>query len=151
MSDCRKSARRTLLPLLAGLLAGHVWAEMPRIDLSLGFYRVDAEVAANQADRKLGLMNRRAMAANRGMLFVFPAADRHCMWMRNTLIPLLVAFIDRDGRILNVEEMQANTDDAHCASALATFALEMNQHWFSDKGFKAGTTIRGLDKAPAPR
>ena len=151
MSDCRKSVRRTLLPLLAGLLTSDVWAEMPRVDLSLGFYRVDAEVAANQADRELGLMNRRAMAANRGMLFVFPAADRHCMWMRNTLIPLSVAFIDRDGRILNIEEMQANTDDAHCASAPATFALEMNQRWFSDKGLKAGTTIRGLDKAPTPR
>ena len=148
MGDWKKSALRVLLPLLASLAAVHSWAEMPRIDLAVGFYRVDAEVAANPADRRLGLMNRRNMAANHGMLFVFTQADRHCMWMRNTLLPLAVAFIDRDGRILNIEEMQPNTDDSHCASAPATFALEMNRRWFSDKGFKPGTMIHGLDSAP---
>ena len=143
---------RSLLGPLLFLAAPAVLAQqMPVMELRAGFHRIEAEVAANQPNRMQGLMHRKNMGANQGMLFVFPFADRHCMWMRNTLIPLSVAFIDRDGRILNIEEMQANTDDAHCASAPATFALEMNQRWFSDKGLKAGTTIRGLDKAPAPR
>ena len=148
-------ARKTTLFSLACALAwfsiNNACAEMPRIDLAIGLFRIDAEVAANQADRTLGLMNRRSMATNRGMLFVFANADQHCMWMRNTLIPLSVAFMDRDGRILNIENMQANTDDSHCASAPATFALEMNQHWFAEKELKTGMIIRGLDRAPAAR
>ena len=126
-------------------------AAMPRIELSAGIYRIDAEVAANQPDRSQGLMNRRNMAANQGMLFVFAQADQHCMWMRNTLLPLSVAFLDQDGRILNIENMMPQTDTSHCASAPAAYALEMTKGWFADKGLKPGMSIRGIDKAPPAR
>ena len=62
-------------------------AEMPRMELSAGFHRIEAEVAANDANRMQGLMFRKTLAANQGMLFVFSQQDRHCMWMRNTLLP----------------------------------------------------------------
>lgn len=133
------------------LLAGPSSADMPRIDLTAGFHRIDAEVAADQSDRMQGLMQRRVMAANQGMLFVFPQAARHCMWMRNTFLPLSVAFLNEQGRILNIEDMQPQTEDNHCAAGEARFALEMNIGWFAAKGFKAGARIGGIERAPRPR
>jgi len=132
-------------------LAAPVSAQMPRIDLSAGFHRIEAEVAADQPNRMQGLMMRKSMPANQGMLFVFPHAERHCMWMRNTFLPLSVAFLDDQGRILNIENMQPQTENNHCAAAPARFALEMNRGWFADKGIKPGQRIGGLEKAPAPQ
>lgn len=126
-------------------------AQMPRMELNAGFHRIEAEVAADQADRMQGLMQRRSMAPQQGMLFVFPQAARHCMWMRNTLLPLSVAFLDEGGRILNIEDMQPQTEDNHCAAAPARFALEMNRGWFAARGLKPGARIGGVEKAPAPR
>ena len=124
---------------------------MPRMELTAGFYRIEAEVAANQNNRMLGLMHRRSMQANEGMLFVFPQEDRHCMWMRNTLLPLSVAFLDAAGRVLNIEDMAPQTEDNHCAAAPARFALEMNKGWFSSKGLKPGVRIGGVEKSPHPQ
>jgi uncharacterized membrane protein (UPF0127 family) len=133
------------------LISTHATAEMPRIELTIGFYRINAEVAADQANRMQGLMHRRNMPVHEGMLFVFPSAERHCMWMRNTFLPLSVAFLDNEGRILNIEDMQPQTENNHCATAPARFALEMNLGWFSSKGFKAGQRIGGIEKAPRPQ
>lgn len=137
----------SLSALLAPLPAA---AQLPRLDLTAGFYRIEAEVAADQSSRVQGLMNRRSMAANHGMLFVYAQAGRHCMWMRNTLLPLSVAFLDAEGRILNIENMQPETEDNHCAEQAASYALEMNRGWFSDKGIKPGMRIGGIDKSPRP-
>lgn len=138
--------------LLSSLLAGGAaLAQMPRMELTAGFYRIDAEIAADQDNRMQGLMHRRTMAANQGMLFVFPQAARHCMWMRNTFLPLSVAFLDEEGRILNVEDMQPQTEDSHCAAKPARFALEMNVGWFVSKGLKVGARIGGLEKTPRPQ
>ena len=137
-----------LITLLASTLAQ---AQMPRIELSASFHRIDAEVAADQQNRMQGLMNRRSMAANQGMLFVFTHPDRHCMWMRNTLLPLSVAFLDEQGRILNIEDMKPQTENNHCASSPARFALEMNQGWFASKGIKVGQRIGGIEKSPQPQ
>lgn len=142
---------KKLLLLLLGAVALAAHAEMPRLDLTAGMYRIDAEVAADQQDRMVGLMNRRSMPANQGMLFVFPQENTHCMWMRNTLMPLSVAFIDRDGVIINIEDMQPQTEDNHCARRPARYALEMNLGWFAQRGFAAGNKLLGLDKAPKPR
>ena len=140
---------RILLAISIAMVTFSVCAQMPRIDLTAGFHRIEAEVAANQSNRQRGLMMRERMAANHGMLFVFPLADRHCMWMRNTLLPLSVAFLDEQGRILNIEDMHPQTENNHCAVAPARFALEMNRGWFAGKGIKSGQRIGGLEKAPA--
>lgn len=141
----------SLLILALPLAAAPVAAEMPRIELTAGFHRIEAEVAGNDANRMQGLMHRRSMPKNQGMLFVFPEAGRHCMWMRNTYLPLSVAFLDDEGRILNIENMQPETEDNHCAARSARFALEMNVGWFSSKGIKPGALIGGVDKSLAPR
>lgn len=142
---------KKLLSLVLGFVAFAANAEMPHLDLTAGMYRIDAEVAADQQNRMVGLMNRRNMPANQGMLFVFPQDNTHCMWMRNTLIPLSVAFIDHDGVIINIEDMQPQTENNHCARRPARFALEMNLGWFAQRGFAAGNKLIGLDKAPPPR
>ena len=86
------------------------------------------------------------MAPNEGMVFVFEAPAGVCMWMKNTLLPLSVAFIDGDGKIVNIEDMQAQTLDSHCAKRQVRYALEMNLGWFKQKNIKPGTTIDGLPK-----
>lgn len=146
--------RQILTPLLlaAGLLLGAAArAEMPRMELTAGFHRIEAEVAANQDYRMQGLMQRSRLGAGQGMLFVFPMQQRHCMWMKNTLLPLSVAFLDEEGRIINIRDMQPQTEDNHCADAPARYALEMNQGWFATRGIKPGMKISGVQRAPAPR
>ena len=145
---------RNILAACGGLLlATVVWAQsvMPRTELTAGFYRIEAEVAANDQDRQTGLMNRKSMAQQQGMLFVFDQPNTYCMWMRNTLIPLSVAFLDEEGRIINIEDMQPQTEDNHCARRPARYALEMNIGWFAQRGVKAGTKLGGLGKAQGAR
>lgn len=136
----------SLVPMTAGFAA--TAADMPRLQLTAGIHVVQAEVAHTFETRARGLMFRKSMGANQGMLFVFQENATHCMWMRNTLIPLAVAFIDANGTILNVEEMQPQTENSHCAVRPAKYALEMNAGWFTQKGVRPGTQLGGIDKAP---
>ena len=146
-----RSLIQSFLVLATLISSGQAVADMPRMELTVGFHRIEAEVAADQTNRMQGLMQRRTMRPNQGMLFVFPQAERHCMWMRNTFLPLSVAFLDEEGRILNIENMQPQTEDNHCAAGAARFAREMKIGWFSDKGLKAGARIGGIERAPRPQ
>lgn len=111
---------------------------------NIGIHVIKAEIAATQAQRQIGLMNRQQMGQNEGMMFIFDRPNNHCMWMKNTLIPLSVAFIDNDGVIVNIEEMKPQTEVNHCASKPVRFALEMNAQWFKQKGIQPGSKISGL-------
>ena len=145
--------KRFLCVLLGAVLAGAAWGQQrfPRIELQAGFYRIEAEVAASDAQRQQGLMHRKELPAQAGMLFVFPQDNTHCMWMRNTLLPLSVAFVDAQGAIINIEDMQPQTENNHCARKPARYALEMNLGWFAQRGIKPGTRLGGMDKAPRPQ
>jgi uncharacterized membrane protein (UPF0127 family) len=112
--------------------------------LSAGMHLIKAEVAANDPERQQGLMYRDKMANNAGMVFVFDGPATQCMWMKNTLLPLSVAFIDANGRILNIEDMKPQTLDSHCSKGPVVYALEMNLGWFKQKNIKPGSTIEGL-------
>lgn len=105
---------------------------------------IKAEVADNEPEREQGLMFREKMAGNEGMIFDFEAPAGVCMWMKNTLIPLSVAFIDSSGKIVNIEDMQPQTTNSHCAKKPVRYALEMNQGWFRQKNIKPGSMIDGL-------
>ena len=114
--------------------------------LLAGIHLIRAEVAADPDDRAKGLMFRPRLGANQGMVFLFDAPAVQCMWMKNTLIPLSVAFIGDDGRVLNIAEMQPQTETSHCAAKPARYALEMNLGWFAKHGINAGAKITGLPK-----
>jgi uncharacterized protein len=135
---------RSFLLLLAAVPA--IVQAQPVIQLSAGMHLIRAEVAADMATRSRGLMFRKSLAPNAGMVFVFDEASQHCMWMKNTLIPLSVAFVDEAGIIINIEDMAPHTEDTHCAKRPARYALEMDRGWFASRGIKPGTKLGGIDK-----
>jgi uncharacterized membrane protein (UPF0127 family) len=140
---------RSAVAMLLLLAASAATAQaLPVVELTAGFHRIEAEVAHTQRGRMQGLMGRRGMAKQRGMLFVFDTPGKHCMWMKNTFIPLAVAFLDDNGRIVNIEAMQPKTENNHCAAQPVRYALEMNLGWFRQRGLGPGTTINGIARAP---
>jgi uncharacterized membrane protein (UPF0127 family) len=134
--------------LLLWLSAAAQAQQLPEVALSVNGHKLTAEVAHTDPARAQGLMHRRMLPENRGMLFVFPSAAQHAMWMMNTYIPLSVAFIDERGAIINIEDMKPHTQDAHPAAKPAKYALEMNRGWFSKRGIKPGARIEGIEQAP---
>lgn len=130
--------------LLGFARLGAAEGAMPLTELTAGMYRIEAEVAATPDHRMLGLMKRRSMPANHGMLFIFTEPQRHCMWMKNTLLPLSVAFLDEQGRILNIEDMKPQTEDSHYSKGPALYALEMRKGWFAERGIGPGATVSGI-------
>ena len=118
--------------------------ELPVVQLSAGMHLIRAEVAADYSSRGRGLMHRKSLAPNAGMLFVFDGAAIHCMWMKNTYIPLSVAFLDEKGAIINIADMQPHNEQSHCATRPALYALEMTQGWFAQRGIKAGARLGGI-------
>jgi len=141
-----------LLAFAATFAAGAVQAQEPAtaqpplrtVQLSAGIHVIHAEVADTDATRQRGLMFRKELEANDGMLFVFEQPDMQCFWMHNTPLPLSIAFIADDGTIANIADMAPQTDDTHCSKKPVRYALEMAQGWFTDHGISAGKKIDGL-------
>lgn len=117
---------------------------LPTVQLTAGIHVITAELAAKDPDRARGLMFRKGLPPNHGMLFIFERKEVHCMWMRNTLIPLSVAFIEDDGTIVNIEHMQPHDENTHCAKRPVRYALEMEQGWFGRKGVGPGSKLGRL-------
>ncbi|MBP6564529.1 MAG: DUF192 domain-containing protein [Burkholderiales bacterium] len=120
---------------------------LPITTIKVGPHPVAAEVAATPDQRTIGLMYRFSLPADHGMLFVFPEPQPLSFWMRNTYIPLSIAYIDVEGRILNVVEMAPRSDATHPSRGEALYALEMRKGWFADKGVGPGTRVTGLPPA----
>jgi uncharacterized membrane protein (UPF0127 family) len=146
-----RSVSAVVLAWMALLLALPARGELPVISLNAGIHVIRAEVANTFETRARGLMYRESLGSNQGMLFVFPVLERHCMWMKNTPLPLSVAFIDEAGEVVSISEMTPHTEDSHCAAKPARFALEMSKGWFAGKGIRAGARLQGLVKAPPPQ
>jgi uncharacterized protein len=112
------------------------------IPITIGAQEVTAELVTTPEQRQIGLMFREQMDANAGMLFVFPDEQPRSFWMRNTPLPLSIAFIDTDNIILNIEDMQPYDEQTfHMSRGAARYALEVNQGWFAQYGIKAGDRI----------
>ena len=120
---------------------------LPTTQLSAGMHLIKAQLATSPSQRQIGLMFRRSMPSNEGMLFVFDSPSQQCFWMRNTLLPLLIAFLRDDGTVVNIDDMKPQTDDSHCSHQPVRFVLEMNVGWFAKRGIKAGSVIQGLQLA----
>jgi len=134
--------------LMLMFLAGPALAQPPTMQLNAGIHLIRAELAADFTTRMTGLMHRKSMPQNAGMLFIFDDKSMHCMWMKNTLIPLSVAFIDDDGAIVNIADMEPHSEQSHCATKPVRYALEMNRGWFAARGIKPGTRIGGITSGP---
>ena len=116
---------------------------LARTQLTAGMHRLDVQLAQTPDQRQIGLMWRKDMPVHEGMLFVFEQATTQCFWMRNTLIPLTAAFVEDDGTIVNLADMQPQSDDSHCSSKPVRFVLEMNQGWFAKRQIKPGYKLGG--------
>ena len=115
--------------------------------LTVRFFQITAEVADTPALRTRGLMGRQSLAPNHGMLCIFEQPQQQCFWMRNTPLPLSIAFLDDEGRISSMADMQPLSEATHCSHVPVRYALEMEQGWFRKRGIQPGEIIRGI--APA--
>lgn len=122
---------------------------LPSIPLTIANHELHAEVAHTHKARARGLMFRSRLPENTGMLFVFPHSTYYGMWMKNTMIPLSVAFINEKGIILNIADMEPYTLTAHYSAGPVKYALEVNRGWFVHKKIQLGAFVSGLEYAPA--
>lgn len=116
---------------------------LPRAQLSVNMFRIDAQLARSPNERQIGLMHRQEMPEHEGMLFIFEEPNVQCFWMRNTLLPLTAAFVADDGTIVNLADMQPLDETSHCSKKPVRYVLEMNQGWFAKRNIQPGTRIRG--------
>ena len=143
--------KRALVSLVAAALLALAPARaqpgpLQKIELSIDMRVIHAEVADTVAARMQGLMYRASLPPNGGMLFVYEQPAMECMWMKNTLVPLSVAFMDDKGMIINIARMEPQTEVSHCTQRPASYALEMDQGWFARNGIRPGAVMLGLDR-----
>jgi len=142
-SWARRAGAIAVLWLAAIASAQEAPQKLAQVRLTAGIHNINAELASTPPQREIGLMFRSVMPANDGMLFVFEQPAQQCFWMKNTLIPLSVAFIGDDGSVVNIDDMKPQTLDSHCSAKPVRFVLEMNEGWFAKRGIKAGSRLRG--------
>ena len=143
-----------LAPILAVLAVAPVAAQtgpqpkLPTTPLTIGIHVVQAELAVTPEQQATGMMFRTSMGPNEGMLFVSQEHGVRCFWMRNTLLPLSIAFIADDGTIVNLADMTPRSEQSHCSERPVRFALEMNQGWFAKRGIQPGARFSGKPFRP---
>lgn len=136
------------LVLVAAAVWRPAWAEqaqlgLPTVTLQAGMHLISAQVASTPEQRAIGLMHRRELPANEGMLFVFETAGIQCFWMKNTLLSLTAAFLADDGTVVNLADMQPQSLQSHCSAKPVRLVLEMNQGWFARRGIEPGYRLKG--------
>ena len=144
--------RSILAFVIVTALSGIALADgLPTVQLTINSHRLVAEIAATVETRTVGLMHRFSLKPDHGMVFVFNAPQPLTFWMKNTFVPLSIAYIGGDGKILNIDDMAPQTETGHSSQGLALYALEMKKGWFAERGIGAGSRVEGLDKAPKTR
>jgi len=137
-----------LFPLFATITFAFVTsamgAELPTTVLTIGEHKLTAEIARAPDERSVGLMNRFSLKPDHGMLFIFERTEPLAFWMKNTFVPLSIAFIAEDGRIINIEDMKPQTEDSHWSKGPARYALEMKKGWFAERGIGPGAMVKGM-------
>lgn len=131
-----------LLPIPSEAQAASSGGPTPaRLAMTVAGQNLMVELAADDQSRQIGLMNRAQMGELEGMLFVFDHKQIHCMWMKNTLIDLDVAFMDEHGRVVSTSTMKAGTTELHCSAQPALYALELNAGWLKKHGVSRGQLL----------
>lgn len=119
-------------------------AQLPSRTLAIGKEKLVVEVVDTPDQRATGLMNRFSLQPDHGMLFVFDRPQPLAFWMKNTYIPLSIAFVDAAGVIINIEDMRPQDESTHWSQANALYAIEVKQGWFAAKGVGPGGRVTGL-------
>jgi len=137
----------SLLAVLMTAVATSAKAQEPQTNLQrtaiqAGMFQIDAQIANTPQQRQIGLMFRKDMPTHEGMLFIFEEPQKQCFWMKNTLLPLTAAFVDDDGGIVNLVDMQPQSSDSHCSEKPVRYVLEMNQGWFAKKKIGKGYKLK---------
>ena len=107
----------------------------------IGSHTLQLELARSESEQQRGLMYRRELPENQGMLFIFQQEQPLGFWMRNTLLPLSIAFLDKNLRIVDIQDMQPRDETVHMSAKPALYALEMNQGWFRKRGIVTGAQL----------
>ena len=141
-----RTALRVLLLAAAFSTVAVADSRLPTTTLRVGSHALKVEIVRTDAERSRGLMFRKQLGRDDGMLFIFDEPAYHSMWMRNTLIPLSVAFLDAKGVILNILDMEPQTEDSHMSAGPAVYAIETNKGWFAGKNVKPGDKVSGLPR-----
>ena len=119
--------------------------ESQSLSLNISGHSLDVEVAKDEENIKKGLMYRDKLSKDSGMLFIFPQPEEKSFWMKNTKIPLSIAYLDESGSILNIEDMSPNNTEGVTSRGKAKYAIEVNQGWFDSKGIKPGDRVEGIN------
>lgn len=136
----------TLALLLAGCGSSQDSAQLRTVTMKIGRETFTLEVAETEAARETGLMNRKSMPADRGMLFVFEHRQFLRFWMRNTLIPLDILYVDADGKVMNIRQMKPLDETTIPSTDPVLYAIELNQGAAARAGVKEGDVLQ----LPAP-
>ena len=112
--------------------------------IQIGTKKIVVEVADELHERQLGLMHRTTLEINDGMIFVYPEAEKRSFWMKNTLIPLSIAYIGSDCQILHMADMTPKNTKGVPSEFPAQFALEMNRGWFEVNAVAIGDSLQGI-------
>jgi uncharacterized membrane protein (UPF0127 family) len=144
--DCSSMPTALLLPLIALVVTSMASAGEPSLDLRVGDARLKAEYARTPDERERGLMERTEMPADHGMLFRFDDFRRHCLWMKNTPLPLSAAFMDESGRIVDIIDLEPLSTAIRCSREPGRYALEVNQGWFDRHQSGIGDQVSGIPK-----
>ena len=118
--------------------------ELPTVPLTINGHKITAEVAKTTEQVTTGLMYRFSLKPDHGMVFVFERSEPRAFWMKNTFIPLSIAFVAADGRILNIDDMAPQDEASHWSSGPAMYVIEMRKGWFAERGIRAGDRVSGL-------
>lgn len=138
------------LLFLCGSCNSKTETTLPLVWLEVGGKRIQVEVADTQPTQQMGLMFRKRLGKDQGMVFVFERPAQRSFWMKNTLIPLSIAYMDGKGTILNILDMRPRDLSSYLSAGPAQYALEMNQGWFIRNGVKPGDKVQGLPGLATP-
>ncbi|AYV54923.1 DUF192 domain-containing protein [Leptospira kmetyi] len=150
-----QSLKRKILTFLFVYLAvSHnvIARDLEKVTIYVDDHPLVVEVVNTQADRAKGLMFRKSLGENEGMLFVFPEPEYLSFWMKNTWIPLSIAYFNRDRRITDIHDMKPNqTTELYHSSEKALYALEVNRGWFAKRKIGKYGVLKIPDRIQAAR
>lgn len=118
-----------------------VLCQYKQVDFSFNQETLHTEVACTNKEREIGLMNRSSLPSDHGMIFLFNQEKTQAFWMKDTLIPLSIAFVDRHWNIVDIQEMNANDETPVYSKQPAMYVIEANKNWFFNHQIKVGTKI----------